>query len=167
MTDTTTIRPGELAADCDPASMPPDAGLVFIGVAHTPWRRGNCPKGMRAAREEGRPATLDIAEPWRPALSGLKRASHVIVLGWLQTARRDLLVQSPIHAKTPSGTFALRSPARPNPIGVSVARLVRLNVGGGVIELDALDWFDGTPLLDIKPYFPGNDAIPDATVGEA
>jgi tRNA (Thr-GGU) A37 N-methylase len=61
------------------------------------------------------------------------------------------------------GTFALRSPARPNPIAMSVVRLVRIE--GPTLSVVGLDCLDGTPLLDIKPYFASTDSVPDAVVG--
>ena len=73
------------------------------------------------------------------------------------------MLQAPNHYRTPHGTFALRSPARPNPIAYSVVRLLR--VDGTRLEVIGLDCRDGTPLVDIKPYFASIDAVPDATVG--
>ena len=140
--------------------------LTPIGVARTPWSRGNCPRSMRAAREAGRPAEILIHARWRPGLAGLERASHLLLLGWFTNADRQVLLQQPHHLPAPMGCFALRSPARPNPIGVSVVRCLALDVAGGRLAIDALDWFDATPLLDIKPYYPANDSIPNASVTE-
>jgi tRNA (Thr-GGU) A37 N-methylase len=81
----------------------------------------------------------------------------------MDQARRDLLVQVPGHLAKGRGTFALRSPVRPNPIAMSVVRLVR--VDGNRIEVVALDCLDGTSLLDIKPYYASTDSIPDAVTG--
>ena len=75
-------------------------------------------------------------------------------------ARRDLVVQVPRHLGEPRGTFALRSPARPNPIALSVARLLRID--GATLEVKGLDCLDGTACLDIKPYFASIDSVPDA-----
>jgi tRNA-Thr(GGU) m(6)t(6)A37 methyltransferase TsaA len=87
----------------------------------------------------------------------------VLVLYWMDKARRDLVVQAPRHYAESRGTFALRSPVRPNPIAASVVRLIRLD--GNTLDVTGLDCMDGTPLLDIKPYFASTDAVPDATVG--
>jgi len=78
-------------------------------------------------------------------------------------SRRDLVVQVPSHYKTGRGTFALRSPVRPNPIAMSVVKLVKIE--GTTLSVIGLDCLDGTPLLDIKPYFPSTDSIPEAVVG--
>ena len=96
-------------------------------------------------------------------LSGLETVSHVVVLYWMDRARRDLVVQAPRHYAERRGTFALRSPVRPNPIAVSVARLVRIE--GNRLTVVGLDCVDDTPLLDLKPYFASTDSVPDAAVG--
>jgi tRNA-Thr(GGU) m(6)t(6)A37 methyltransferase TsaA len=100
---------------------------------------------------------------WAPALAGLETCSHIVVLYWMDRSRRDLVVQVPRHYGTPRGTFALRSPARPNPIAMSVARL--LKVQGNRLSAVGLDCLDDTPLLDLKPYFASTDAAADAVVG--
>lgn len=156
-------REGEVALPFDPAERAGDAGLVFIGRVRSPWTiREQCPRNVAAAREAGRPAAVEIAPEYRAGLAGLEGASHVVVLTWLDRARRDLIVQKPRHAEPPRGTFALRSPVRPNPVGLHVVRLTGLDVEAGILALDAIDVLDGTPVLDIKPYFPGTDAVPDA-----
>jgi tRNA (Thr-GGU) A37 N-methylase len=81
----------------------------------------------------------------------------------MHRSRRDLVLQAPRHYAVARGTFALRSPARPNPIAMSVVRLLR--VDGNRLSVVGLDCLDGTPLLDIKPYFASTDAAPDAVVG--
>jgi tRNA (adenine37-N6)-methyltransferase len=72
-------------------------------------------------------------------------------------------VQVPRHSGKTHGTFSLRSPARPNPIALSVVRILKVDADTGRIDIDAIDCHDGTPLVDIKPYRPGIDAVPDAT----
>jgi tRNA-Thr(GGU) m(6)t(6)A37 methyltransferase TsaA len=138
-----------------------DASLYFIGRIHTPWReRDDCPKN---ARQSDAMCTIVVDPRWAKGLSGLETASHVIVLYWMDQARRDLVVQSPRHYAERNGTFALRSPARPNPIALSVARLERIE--GNTLLVVGLDCLDNTPLLDIKPYFASTDSVPDAHVG--
>jgi tRNA-Thr(GGU) m(6)t(6)A37 methyltransferase TsaA len=117
---------------------------------------------MVQARERGREAAIEIAPAFRPGLAGLERVSHIVVLTWLHGAPRDLIVQQPRHAPEPHGTFALRSPARPNPVGLHMVRIVSLDVEGGIIGIDAIDVLDGTPVIDIKPYYASTDSIPDA-----
>lgn len=151
-------RPGEVSVTL-PETF--DAGLYFIGHIGTPWRRReDCPKNAGASDAV---CTVDLDPRWAAGLKDLASCSHVILLYWMDKAPRDLVVQTPRHYGAPRGVFALRSPARPNPIALSVAELLgieerRLNVRG-------LDCLDGTPLLDIKPYFASVDAKPEARVG--
>ena len=152
------IREGEIAVELPPGF---DAALYFIGRIRTPWtRREDCPKN---ARESEAVCTLMLEERWRPALAGVESCTHLVVLYWMDRSRRDLVVQMPRDYGTPRGTFALRSPARPNPIAMSVVRLVR--VAGNEVTVVGLDCLDDTPLLDIKPYFASTDAVADAVVG--
>jgi tRNA-Thr(GGU) m(6)t(6)A37 methyltransferase TsaA len=154
------IRPGEVAVDL-PGRF--DAGVYFIGRIRTPWTsRDACPKN---ARESDAVCTIEVDPRWRQALSGIETCTHVLVLYWMDKARRDLVRQVPRHLGEPRGTFALRSPVRPNPIAASVARLVK--VDGSALSVIGLDCLDGTPLVDLKPYFASVDAVPDAVVGHA
>ncbi len=127
---------------------PVDAGLVFIGRIRTPWtERLLCP---RQGRLDGPVCRLEIDPPWRAALAGVDLYERLEVLYWLHRARRDLVLQSPRNDGAVRGTFSLRSPVRPNPIGTAiVARLGPEE--DGVLRVRGLDCLDGTPLLDIKP----------------
>lgn len=152
------LREGEVTASL-PANF--DASLYFIGRIHTPWRRReDCPKN---ARESDVACTVVVDPRWSAGLQGLDTATHIILLYWMDKARRDLVVQSPRHYAEPHGTFSLRSPARPNPIALAVARLVRID--GNTLTVVGVDCLDDTPLVDIKPYFASTDSVPDATVG--
>jgi len=162
------LREGEVRLERDPATTTLDAGIVFIGRIASPWkRREECPKNMAAAREMGGGACVVVDEPYREGLRGLDAYSHAVLLTWLHHAPRDLIVQKPRHAERPSGTFALRSPARPNPVGLHVVRLLAVDVAAGTIELEAIDVLDGTPVIDIKPYFASADSVPDASKRQA
>jgi tRNA-Thr(GGU) m(6)t(6)A37 methyltransferase TsaA len=152
------IRPGEQAVEL-PART--DAGVYFIGRIHTPWaRREDCPKN---ARESEAVCTIELDARWAPALKDVETCSHLVVLYWMDKARRDLVLQVPRHYGEQRGTFALRSPARPNPIAMSVVRL--LKVEGNKLSVVGLDCLDGTALLDLKPYFASTDSVPDAVTG--
>jgi tRNA-Thr(GGU) m(6)t(6)A37 methyltransferase TsaA len=158
-------REGEEALEFDPARRPGDGHVVFIGRVASPWvRRKDCPKNMRAARETGKAASVFVDAAYRPGLRGLEGVSHVIVLTWLHHSPRDLIVQKPRHAAEAKGVFALRSPVRPSPVGLHVARLLSLDTGTGELGLEAIDALDGTPVIDIKPYFASVDSVPDAGV---
>jgi tRNA-Thr(GGU) m(6)t(6)A37 methyltransferase TsaA len=161
-----SAREGEEALGFDPGALAGDRHVVFIGRIHSPWKsREECPKNVAAARASGKPASVTIDAPYRRGLTGLERFSHVILLTWLDRSQRDLIIQNPRHAGEPRGTFALRSPVRPNPIGLHVVKLVSVDVNEGLLRIDAIDTLDGTPVIDVKPYFASNDAMPDASGG--
>lgn len=165
MSDPST-RVGDTRLAINPSGQVGDAHLVFIGRVHSAWVDTTvAPKNPKAARQTGAPATLEIDEPFRAGLQGLEGTSHIIVVAWLHKAARDVIGLHPAHVSTPRGVFALRSPVRPNPIGLSVARVLELDARVGRIIVDAIDFLDGTPLIDIKPYRPGIDSVPDAVVG--
>lgn len=143
MTDFGDVRPGEVAV---PAPQARDAGLEFIGRIHTPWTtRAETP---RQGRDDGPICRIELFEPWTPALKGLDAFETLQIIYWLHQSRRDLVVQSPHGHAATSGTFALRSPVRPNPLGLSTVRLV--GVVGNIVSVRGLDCLDGTPLIDIK-----------------
>ena len=138
------MRAGEVVIDPPAAT---DAGLVFVGRIRTPWTsRLETP---RLGRLDGPLCRIEIFEPWRAALAGIEAYERVEVLFWMHLSRRDLVLQSPADDGRQHGTFALRSPARPNPIGTTIARLV--GVEDGTLLVRGLDCLDGTPLLDLKP----------------
>lgn len=144
-----------------PPESAPDAGLYFIGRIRTPWTtRRQCP---RNAQESDTLCQIDLKPEFREALRSLETASHIIVLYWLDQANRGLTVQHPTFDDKPHGTFALRSPNRPNPIGLSVSKLVAID--NLTLKIRNIDCIDGTALVDIKPYLPHTDAKPDAHVG--
>ena len=143
----TELREGELAVEMPPAR---DAGLIFIGRIRTPWTsRADTP---RQGRHDGPVCRLEIFEPWVPALKGIDFYTNLEVLYWLHQSRRDLVLQSPKHNKSTRGTFSLRSPQRPNPIGTSIVKLVGVegNIGSGarpgLPRRDAADRSQARPL---------------------
>src|SRR5215218_2040986 len=138
------IRQGEIAVEMPPAR---DAALVYIGRIRTPWTsRLETP---RQGRHDGPVCRLEIFEPWVPALQGLDLYSNLEVIYWLHLSRRDLVLQSPKSDGAARGTFSLRSPVRPNPLGTSLVKLV--GIEGATVLVRGLDCLDETPLLDIKP----------------
>jgi tRNA-Thr(GGU) m(6)t(6)A37 methyltransferase TsaA len=138
------IRENEVAVG-EPSAF--DAGVVFIGRIGTPWTsRLECP---RQGRLDGPTCTIEISEPWRAALDGIEAFEQLEVLYWLHESRRDLVKQSPANDGAVRGTFALRSPVRPNPIGSSIVKLVSREAYQ--LKVRGLDCLDGTPLLDLKP----------------
>jgi tRNA-Thr(GGU) m(6)t(6)A37 methyltransferase TsaA len=153
------IRRAEVRVE---APEPADASLVFIGVIRTPWTsRMECP---RQGRPDGPTCRIELFEPWVAALDGIEAYERLEVLYWLHLSRRDLVRQSPRDDGLTRGTFALRSPVRPNPIGTSVATLLRRE--GPVLEVRGLDCLDGTPLLDLKPDRHAFTPLAPATPGD-
>jgi tRNA-Thr(GGU) m(6)t(6)A37 methyltransferase TsaA len=152
------IRDGEISTTL-PEQF--DASLYFIGRIRTPWKeRKDCPKN---ARESDAVCTIEVDPRWAGALKDVETCSHLVVLYWMDRARRDLVIQVPSHYGTGRGTFALRSPVRPNPIAMSVVKLVKID--GTKLSVVGIDCLDGTPLLDLKPYFASVDSEPAAKVG--
>jgi tRNA-Thr(GGU) m(6)t(6)A37 methyltransferase TsaA len=110
----------------------------------------------------GAPACVELFPEYRDGLLRVEKHSHLWVLAWLDEAERDLLQVIPrgLGGAGPEalhGVFAVRSPARPNPIGLTAAKVLR--VEGGTIEFDRLDFIDGTPVIDLKPYFVARDLV--------
>ncbi|WP_071673755.1 SAM-dependent methyltransferase [Nioella nitratireducens] len=155
----TVIRDGEVTLPFDPADRA-EAGVTFIGRIRSPWAKGDSPRNLRQARESGKAARIELDLAYIPALEGLDPGRQVILLYWMDKSPRTLAVQRPRHSTGPRGTFSLRSPARPNPIALSVVRLTSIDRDTGVVGIDAIDCYDGTPLLDIKPWMPSIDVPP-------
>jgi tRNA-Thr(GGU) m(6)t(6)A37 methyltransferase TsaA len=138
------VRRNEVAVE---AATSFDAGLTFIGIIRTPWTsRLDCP---RQGRADGPICRIEVAEPWVAALDGIEAFERIEVLYWLHESRRDLVRQSPGNDGETRGTFALRSPVRPNPIGTALATLVKRE--GFALLVRGLDCLDKTPLIDLKP----------------
>ena len=144
----------------DGAALSPVPGalaLVAIGVVHSPCRDRHAMPG------EGVAATIEVYAEHAGELDGIEDTSHLAVLGWLHEAhtalegegRRQTLPDLPAR-----GAFATRSPRRPNPISLSVVRLVARH--GNALEVEGLDLIDGTIVVDLKPYLPGLDSVFDA-----
>jgi tRNA-Thr(GGU) m(6)t(6)A37 methyltransferase TsaA len=154
----TDLRPGEIAVTLPDRF---DASLYFIGRIRTPWiRRQDCPKN---GGESDAVCQIELDSRWALGLTGLETATHLWALYWMDQARRDLVIQAPRHYGKPKDTFGLRSPVRPNPIAMSCVRLI--GIAATQLSVVGLDCLDGTPLLDLKPYFASTDAVPDAVVG--
>lgn len=105
---------------------------------------------------DGVPASIEVFPEYEAGLSGIESNTHLIILGWFHRADREKLTVSR-HGGPERGVFGMRSPARPNPVGLTSARV--LGVEGRVVMLDMLDMMDGTPVVDIKRYSPGWDSI--------
>jgi tRNA-Thr(GGU) m(6)t(6)A37 methyltransferase TsaA len=155
MAEASDIRPGETAVSLPDAY---DAGIYFIGRIHTPFKtRDDCPKNSAQSNAVGR---VELDPRYVLGVKDLEQYSHVHLLYWMHEARRDLVQQVPAHLGRPRGTFALRSPVRPNPIALATVELI--SIDGANLVVRNVDCLDGTPLVDIKPYFASVDSFPHA-----
>lgn len=111
-------------------------------------------------------SVLVIDERWEPALAGLNDFSHLVVLFWADRAERateppELRPAEGREELPPVGLFATRTPRRPNPIGLSIVRLIALD--GRRIRVTGLDAWPDTPILDLKGYTTRDNLRPEAT----
>lgn len=114
---------------------------------------------------------LEIAEPYRLAMTGLEKFSHVHVLFWAnqldgKAERETIIVDLPYAPGVIHGVFACRAPIRPNPILITVCSIEGIDMDKGVLMLGNLDALEGTPVLDVKAYFPVTDRVKEAVVPE-
>lgn len=117
---------------------------------------------IQSAFSEGR-GEIQVLPEYEAGLKDIDGFSHLILLYYFHRAKRYSLSVKPFLDDTPRGLFATRYPARPNPIGLSVVRLLERK--GNILQIAEVDVLDGTPLLDIKPYVPQFDERKGATVG--
>ena len=136
--------------------------LKPIGIIHSPHREANgTPIQPRWAEHvEG---TVGVFAEFAAGLRNLDGFDRVWLIYWFDQARAPQLQVIPYRDSQPRGVFSTRAPCRPNPIGLSVVKLVRRE--GNVLHLDGVDVLDGTPLLDIKPYTAKFDKIETARNG--
>jgi tRNA (adenine37-N6)-methyltransferase len=129
--------------------------LVPIGVIHSPYRvKGDAPHQGRLSPTA---SEIEIFPEYVEGLKDITERQHLIILYWFDRAERDTLTAIPPHSKKGHGVFATRSPDRPNPIGFAVINL--LAIDGTRLTVRGLDAFDGTPVLDIKPYSQEIDCV--------
>jgi tRNA-Thr(GGU) m(6)t(6)A37 methyltransferase TsaA len=126
-----------------------------IGIIHSPFMEleGMPIQPVGAAGVKG---TVEVFEDFHPGLKDLDGFSHIILLYHFHRSHGFNLHIVPFMDSQKRGLFATRAPKRPNPIGLSVVQLDK--VEDGVLYIQAVDILDGTPLLDIKPYVPEFDA---------
>ena len=133
-----------------------------IGVVHRPERETAPGEFLDPWAE----SVLEIEPRWAGGLDGLEGFSHLVVLFYLDRATRRRAVGRPRAAEDATGAprvgfFATRTPKRPNPIGIACPRLLRRD--GTCLVVAGIDARDGTPILDIKGYFPRDEDRPEAT----
>ncbi|MBQ4334181.1 MAG: tRNA (N6-threonylcarbamoyladenosine(37)-N6)-methyltransferase TrmO, partial [Myxococcaceae bacterium] len=138
---------------------------MALDATLTPIGRVHCAVSERhAVRRGGDRARIEIFEPYWPALDQIEHNTHIILFGWFHASVRQTLKTRPRKVAplaSERGVFASRSPDRPNPIAMTIVPL--LGRDGGTLEVAHLDFIDGTPIVDIKPYCPGWDSVFCAT----
>jgi len=127
---------------------------VPIGIVHSRFKE---PKGVpiQSVAAKGVEGTVEIFPKYVEGLEDLEGFSHIILIYHFHLAKCSSLKVKPYMDDRIHGVFATRAPARPNPIGISVVRLV--GIERNVLYIQDVDIVDGTPLLDIKPYVPEFD----------
>jgi len=134
--------------------------LVFkpIGIINTPYKTsGDCPR--QSYHNKGVKAWIELMPEYVEGLTDLDGFSHLILVWAFHKSEGFNLLVLPHDETTKHGVFSTRSPNRPNPIGLSVVRLKKID--GNIIHIEDPDMVDGSPLLDIKPYL-----LPPDTLGE-
>jgi len=114
---------------------------------------------------------LEILEPYRPALRQLEHFSHVMVFWWAdrhdnEKSRSTMQTEPPYARGKLTGVFATRAEYRPNPIAMTTCKLLGVDEQRGVVRVADIDAYDGTPIVDLKAYFPVCDRVKDATIPE-
>jgi tRNA-Thr(GGU) m(6)t(6)A37 methyltransferase TsaA len=131
------------------------------------WVRNDISDSQDVAWEEIESQVV-IEERFSEALEGLEEFSHIIVIFWLHKRKEEsppLKIHPEQREDMPLvGVLATRAPVRPNPIGLTVVPLLERR--GNILVVRGLDAYDGTPVLDIKPYLPKGDHIPEAKIPE-
>ena len=124
-----------------------DATLRPIGHIETPYKTIEaCPRNIDPG---GPPCKLIVHDDFKDGLLGLQPGQNILILYWFENTNRKAVTQEPNNGNGLVGTFALRSPHRPNPIGAAVLPIETIE--SGVVFVNGLDCLDGTHLLDIKP----------------
>lgn len=122
-------------------------------------------KQIGVIRSDGQGFRIVLSPAYKKALIGLEGFSHINILWWFSgcdnESDRSVFVEAKPYTKGPEtlGTFATRSPRRPNPIALSSARVTYIEAGNGIIGLAYIDADDQSPVLDIKPYTPSLDRV--------
>ena len=133
-----------------------------IGVINSPFKElPNMP--IQPAKAAGVQGSVEVFEEFRPGLQDLGGFSHIILLYCFHRSKGYKLQVVPFMDTQPRGVFSTRSPKRPNPLGLSVVRLLRIE--NEMLYIMNVDILDGTPLIDIKPYVPEFDVQTNIRTG--
>ena len=134
-----------------------------IGVIRTQYAQTGGMPIQAALAQESMLAVAELEEHFEAGLEGLETFTHIILVYHFHQAKAPALKQSPFLDQKERGIFSIRAPHRPNPIGISVVELVKIE--GNKIYFNHADMLDGTPLLDVKPFVPAFDHRDEAGNG--
>jgi len=138
--------------------------IIFhpIGRIHSPFQ-DLTDMPIQPSSETSASGRIEIFPEYAAGLKDLDGFSHIILIYYLHKVKHTHLTVTPFLDSQPRGVFATRAPVRPNPIGISIVPLLKIE--GQILYIDQLDVLDGTPLLDIKPYVPDFDQRPNVRKG--
>ena len=146
----------------DPGDTPRVCTYSPIGIIHSKFSEiHGMPIQPNGAR--GIQGSLELFDPFKGGLKDLEGFSRIILLYAFHRCQGYSLEVTPFLDTRPRGIFATRAPKRPNAIGLSIVRLIKIR--GNIVEIEDVDVLDSTPLLDIKPYVPAFDSYPDEKAG--
>ncbi|HTY15109.1 MAG TPA: tRNA (N6-threonylcarbamoyladenosine(37)-N6)-methyltransferase TrmO [Methanoregulaceae archaeon] len=129
--------------------------IILIGIVHSPYQtRTEAPHQGRFSETV---SEIEIFDAYAEGLKDIEKHSHLIILSWFDRSDRTVLLATPPHSGIEHGVFATRSPERPNPVGLCVVELIGRK--GTILKVRGLDSLDGTPVIDIKPYFRDLDCM--------
>lgn len=138
--------------------------VVFksIGVIHTPFKTAeNMP--IQGALRYDIKGEIELYPEFVKGLKDVEGFSHLITVYYFNLVNDYSLTSCPFLDDSPRGIFSIRGPRRPNPVGITIVK--NLKIDDNIIKIAGIDMVDNTPLLDIKPYFPKVDSFPEATTG--
>lgn len=127
-----------------------------IGFFHTSYTKNTGAPRQGRFKPEGK-GSIELYDQYHGALQGLENYEYILVFYHLHQIKGWDIMATPPGSNRKFGLFATRTPRRPNPIGFSVIKLLR--VENGTLYVSGVDAFDGTPVLDIKPYIPVIDCV--------
>jgi len=129
--------------------------LKPIGIIRSPYKtKSDAPRQGRLVQTLG---TVEIFPEFNEGLKDIEKRTHVILIYWLHQASRETLITPTPDNPFPQGVFSIRSPNRPNPLGICTSELIERK--GNILTVKGIDAIDGTPLVDIKPYIPKLDEV--------
>ena len=133
-----------------------------IGVIHTSFNNVE-EMPIQPTSDVSGPGFVEVSPEFADALKDLEGFSHIYLLYHFHKVHRSKLIVTPFLDSKSHGIFATRAPSRPNPLGLSLVKLVRIE--NNLVYVEGVDVLNGTPLLDIKPYVPEFEHIHDVRIG--